>query len=117
MSFSRAVRRILGPVKPVGHVPLHVCQACRRDFVHPTGWKDEAGRARRVYLRCGACGHAREAVVGPDAEKLLTRALDKRFGMIAEAADRLEQELMADWVDEFAGALRHDLIDASDFSD
>jgi hypothetical protein len=117
MSFSRAVRRILGPVKPVGDVPLHVCQACRRDFVHPTAWKDEAGRARRVYLRCGACGHAREAVVGPDGEKLLTRALDKRFGMIAEAADRLEQELMARWVDEFAGALRHDLIDASDFAD
>ena len=116
MSLSRRLRRILGPVKPVGHVPLHVCQECRRDFVHPTAWKDEAGRARRVYLRCGACGYTRDVVVGPEAEQLFKRAVDKRSGTIAAAADRLEQELMAGWVDSFAGALEHDLIDAADFS-
>lgn len=116
MSFSRTLRRILGPVKPAGLVPLHICQDCRGDFVHDTAWEDETGRARRVYLRCGACGHARDVVVGPEAEAILNRALDRRFGELAEAADRLERENMNAWVDSFTGALRHDLIDAMDFS-
>lgn len=116
MSFSGRLRRFLGPVKPIGNVPLHVCQQCHRDFVHPTAWEDETGRARRVFLRCGACGHTRDVVVGPEGELLLKRAMDQRLGALTEAAERLERDNMTDWVDSFAGALRHDLIDATDFA-
>jgi hypothetical protein len=90
----RALRWLLGPKLPVG--ALHVCRLCGGDFVNPTRWDAEGPDLWRVGLRCGACGHERETIVGPTA------------------AD-LERENMASWVETFSAALRRDLIDAEDF--
>jgi hypothetical protein len=109
----RALRWLLGPKLPVG--ALHVCRLCGGDFVNPTRWDAEGPDLWRVGLRCGACGHERETIVGPTAAQLFDQALDKGFDRIAETADDLERENMASWVETFSAALRRDLIDAEDF--
>jgi hypothetical protein len=113
--LARAFKTLLGPRLPlVGAV--HVCAACGGGYVNPVAW-DEAGDERwLVALRCGACAyeHTRELSLD-EAQELLT-ALDRGFSEIEAAADRLERELMAGWVETFATALRRGLFDAGDFA-
>jgi hypothetical protein len=105
------LRRLLGPGQPVGAAALHICARCRDDFVTPTRWEAEVNGLWRVHLRCGACGHERDTVVGPQAARMFDRALAKR----SEVLERVERERMTHWVDAFSIALERDLIDASDF--
>jgi hypothetical protein len=70
---------------------LHVCIACRRDYVHAEGRRREDDGRWRLWLHCGEC-HARREVVVPDD---------------------LEQRFEAD-VERGRAALRA-LIDAGDF--
>jgi hypothetical protein len=54
-------------------------------------------------------------VIGPELARMLDKALDKRSAVIARAADQVEAEAMAAWVESFSDALRRDQIVASDF--
>jgi hypothetical protein len=109
------LHRLIGPRLPVGPGRLHVCPLCHEDFVSPTWWEPEAAEVWRVGLRCGACGYERETVIGPELARMLDKALDKRSAVIARAADQVEAEAMAAWVESFSDALRRDQIVASDF--
>jgi hypothetical protein len=112
--LARALRSLLGPRQPLP-CDIHVCVVCHRDCVNPVSW-DEAGEDRwRVLLRCGSCGHEHMRVLSHDDAAHLLTALDRGYIEIETAAERLERELMTDWVETFAAALGRDLIDADDF--
>jgi hypothetical protein len=112
--LARAFRSLLGPRQPLP-CDIHVCAVCRNDCVNPVSW-DEAGEDRwRVVLRCGSCGHQHTRVLAQDEATRLLTALDRGYVEIETAAERLERELMEDWVETFCGALQRDLIDAGDF--
>jgi hypothetical protein len=89
--------------------------ACGDDFVSPAAWSFDDQGTRRVTLVCGACGHVRECTITPTSAALLEVAHANRLAHLAEAADRLERERMASWVESFTVALDRDLIDATDF--
>jgi hypothetical protein len=113
--LARAFKALLGPGRPVLG-DAHVCVVCRGDCVNPVAW-DEAGEDRwRVTLRCGACGHEHIRELSQDEAGRLMNALDRGYIEIETAAERLERELMTEWVETFAAALQRDLIDAGDFA-
>jgi hypothetical protein len=112
---TRALKNLLGPRLPLPS-DIHVCACCARDFVNPVSW-DAAGDERWVVaLRCGGCGHERTREISRTEARRLDGSLDRGYDAIARAADRLERELMAAWVESFAGALERDLIDVADFA-
>ena len=112
--LARALKTLLGPRLPVPS-DVHVCVVCRSDCVNPVAW-DEAGTDRwRVVLRCGACGNEHTRELSYDEASRLVNALDRGYIEIETAAERLERELMQDWVKTFTAALERDLIDAGDF--
>ncbi len=94
---------------------IHVCHACAGDYVNPTYCEEEARDLWRVGLRCGACGYERETLIGNVLAEMYNRALDKGNAKIAATVARLDAESMAGYIETFTAALRHDLIDASDF--
>jgi hypothetical protein len=111
----RNLSRFLGPKQPIlGR--LHICTGCGGAFVLLTGEliEEELGRWR-LGLRCGACGHRTEALVGPGDARGFQRTLEQQVEQIAAAADRLADEAMTSWVETFSVALERDLIDACDF--
>lgn len=111
---TRAFKALLGPREPLA-TDVHVCVVCRGDCVNPVAW-DEAGEDRwRVVLRCGACGNEDTRELSHDDAAGLLNALDRGYDAIQTAAERLERELLADWVETFSAALQRDLIDAGDF--
>jgi hypothetical protein len=114
--MRRALRRWIGSKRSVPLGALHICRACRSDFVNPTYWESEAAEVWRVGLRCGACGFERETVIGPTLAEMFDKALDTRYDRLAETAQRLEAASMAEWVESFTAALEHDLIEAEDFA-
>lgn len=100
--------RMFGPA-------LHICAACGGDYANPAAWEEAGPAAWVVSLRCGACGHERDAHVDEAAARRFNRALDRGFNAIERAAERLERELMCGWIETFRLALERDLIDAADF--
>ncbi len=76
----------------MGAAALHVCPRCGGDYVNPTHWTDLADSLWRVDLRCGACGHERDTVVGEEAARIFASARGEGVARIAESVDRLERE-------------------------
>jgi hypothetical protein len=110
----RALRRLLGPKLALPNA-LHVCTRCGDDSVRPTRWSEEAPELSRVRLRCGACGHERETVMGDHFARLFKRALEEREQALAARAEADERERMARWAEAFAAALERDAVTPADF--
>jgi hypothetical protein len=110
------LRRVLGPRLPIAPAGLHICPACGGDFANPTGWDTAGDEHWLVGLRCGGCGHERAVAMDRGMARRFNAALDTGYDAIERGAERLRAELMSDWIDTFAAALGHDLIDAADFA-
>jgi hypothetical protein len=92
-----------------------VCSCCRSDFVVPVDW-DEAGDTHWwIRLRCGECGHVREVTVEDAVAQRFDRALEASMGTLRAAVASIDRKAMEHDLDTLIGALRCDLIDASDF--
>jgi hypothetical protein len=109
------IRRTPGLRERVFGPGLHICAVCGGDFANPAAWEEADYATWVVSLRCGGCGHERDATVGKSAVRRFNRALDRGYKTIERAAERLEHELMTAWVEAFGAALERDLIDATDF--
>jgi hypothetical protein len=94
----------------------HVCNACWKHDASPIAWQPAEHGRWHVTLRCGSCGEREHRIVTAAESRRLHRLLAKQRRLIAEAADRLERELMARWVETFVTALRRDLISSTDFA-
>ena len=108
--FERPIRRRAWPGSG-----LHVCSACRSDFVHATERRRESEAVWWMSLRCGQCGGCRDVVVGSDLVRRFDADVSRGLATIASDLDTLDRERMAAQVEAFASALRRDLIDAGDF--
>jgi hypothetical protein len=95
---------------------LHLCNACRADFVNPVDWTPSDDEHWWIRLRCGQCGEGREVVVVDAVAERFDRELDIRMRKIADELARIDRELMTAQVEAMIGALHHGLIDASDFA-
>jgi hypothetical protein len=94
---------------------LEVCCRCGGDMVVPVLWEEHGERAWWMRLRCGECGHVRDAVVGDAQADAFAAALTRQARPLRAALGQLESECMADELDRLRAALDRDLIDASDF--
>jgi ribosomal protein S27AE len=113
--IGRALSRLAGPRLPL-EGSLEFCPSCGDDAFAALSWDSLCDRRWRVVLRCGSCGVQRARIV-PDAEaKRLEDAIERGARTLAKAADKLDRELMAEWVETFSAGLRHDLIDVTDFA-
>ena len=95
---------------------LSDCSKCGADFVHPVEWSPNDGGTWWMLLRCGACGTSREETVSDVEAELYDRELDRAEYRMLRAADRLNQERLAEQAESFATALELDLIGAEDFA-
>ena len=89
--LSRLLRRIRGPVLPVGD-RLIVCALCGGSVVNPVNWEETDTSRWWVLLRCGACGWSREVIIGDDEAKQLERDLEPGLRQIATVLDTLERD-------------------------
>jgi hypothetical protein len=114
MSARDTWRRLVGPTHPLP-AALHVCRACGGPFMRPVAAEPEDAGFWHVELACGACGLRRRTSVGAGDLRAFCSVVEGQSRRIAEAADELGRERMADWVETFTSALDRDLIDAGDF--
>ena len=94
---------------------LNVCPCCRSDFVVPVDWEEADDTHWWIRLRCGECGHVREVTVEDDVAQRFDRALDASMVALRAAVASIDRDAMEHDLDTLIGALRYDLIDASDF--
>lgn len=94
---------------------LHVCSSCRGDFVHLTQRRREGDGRWLLRLRCGQCEACRDVVVSDDLVRRFDEDVSRGLAAIAGDVTALDREHMAGFIEVFAAALQHDLIDAGDF--
>jgi uncharacterized Zn finger protein len=95
---------------------LLACPRCDADALCPIEWVTFGDDAWLMWMRCGECGCAHEAIVGNETAAAIDIEMDRQQAWIAARADALSHERMKDEVEAFAAALRRDLVDASDFA-
>lgn len=95
---------------------LAVCPSCRSDYVVPVDHRVADDDHWWIRLRCGECGNARDVTVTNDEAQRYDCALSKGMAVITRVADELDRESMEHELARLIAALRHDLIDASDFA-
>jgi hypothetical protein len=95
---------------------LHFCPQCSADCVNPARTEPIDDDSWAVTLRCGACAHTRDVVIGNAEAARFDRDLDRGCAVIARSLEALERERMTDWADAFIGAVRRGLVDADDFA-
>jgi hypothetical protein len=101
------------------HAPetgLETCLMCGRDFVNPVDWEPVGEHHWWMLLRCGECGVWRETTVEHEIAERFDGELDRRADILARALHKLDAQRMTAWVESFAHALRHGLLDAADFA-
>jgi hypothetical protein len=69
-----------------------------------------------MRLRCGECHVWREVTVTNQVAERFDVELDRRADLIHRALAKLDREHMARQVETMIGALRHGLIEPSDFA-
>jgi hypothetical protein len=117
MLFWLFNRRSRTPGRPVETgAGLRMCPSCRSDYVVPVDHRVADDDHWWMRLRCGECGSAREVTVTNDDAQRYDRALSKGMAVITRVAEKLDRESMEHEFTTLISALRHDLIDASDFA-
>jgi len=95
---------------------LHACAACGKDYVNPVDWEPVTPEAWWMRLRCGWCEVWREVTVTNQVAERFDIELDRRADYIHRALAKLDREHMVQQVETLIGALRHGLIEPSDFA-
>jgi hypothetical protein len=112
--LSRCRRR--GRSRPArADAGLHVCSCCRSDFVVPVAWEGSDETHWWIRLRCGECGHVHEVTVEDDVAQRFDRALAEGMGALRAVVASNDRKAMECDLETLIGALRYDLIEASDF--
>lgn len=130
----RALSRAFGPRLPLDALPyagftpmavvvasptegrrLHICSECGADAVSPAHAEPLDESRWSMLLRCGACGATVQRTVSNEAAQCYDHELNRGYGSIRSALERIELERMEDWAGMFVAALGRDLIDADDF--
>ncbi len=95
---------------------LHVCDACRRDFIVPVSVVELVDNGRcLVELTCTNCGISSLGMHDDESLMELDRHLDEAQAQMREAIQVVEIADELERVDRFVRALRDDLILPEDF--
>jgi hypothetical protein len=113
--LKRLLRRIRGPVLPIGD-RLIICAVCGSAAVNPVDWHESNESRWWVLLRCGVCAWSREAIITDNEAKQLERDLELGLREIASVVDTLDRERMVREAERFIAALHRDLIGPADFA-
>ena len=97
-------------------VHLVACAMCGGDYVNPVDWEPASETHWWMLLRCGACDTWREVTVSNEIAARYDVELDRRMDIVARALERLDRSRMAAEVETMILALRHGLVDPTDFS-
>jgi transcription elongation factor Elf1 len=92
------------------------CQACGSRYVCPLDWAPVDEQTWWVACRCGECGHRHEVSLSNDQAASWDVELCRQTAVIEREFARLDRARMAAEAATFTAALRHDLIDATDFA-
>jgi transcription elongation factor Elf1 len=95
---------------------LETCLVCGRDFVNPVDWEPVDEHGWWMLLRCGECDTWREVTVSNEIAQRFDVELNRRTDVLARALDRVDRQRMAAEVETMIAALRHGLLDATDFA-
>ena len=95
---------------------LEACAMCATDFVNPVDWEPVGDTHWWMLLRCGACDTWREVTVTNEVAARFDLELDRRMDVVARALERLDRSRMVVEVETMIQALRHGLVDATDFA-
>ena len=96
--------------------PLLACPPCDADALCPIEWVTFGDDHWLMWMRCGECGRALEAIVDNVKAAAIDIEMDRQQAQIAATADALSLERMAIEAETFISALDWDLVDASDFA-
>ena len=110
--LSRALKRSSRPAED----DLHACASCGKDYVNPVDWEPVTPESWWMQLRCGWCEVWREVTVTNQVAERFDIELDRRADLIHRALAKLDREHMVHQVETMIGALRHGLIEPSDFA-
>jgi hypothetical protein len=89
---------------------------CGSTVVNPITWRAIDRTRWSVWLRCGACAWAREAIISEAEARQLEQDLAPALREMAMTAARLDRERMTWEADAIATALERDLIGPADFA-
>ena len=92
-----------------------MCPACRSQSVVPVDWAPADATHWWIRLRCGECEQTREVTVPDDVAQRFDRDLATSMVAMQEAVAAIDRKAMQQALNTLQGALRHDLVDASDF--
>ena len=112
--FRRRHRREACPPAWPG-TGLQVCPACHSRFVVPVDWETADDTHWWIRLHCGECEHVREVTVADDVAQRLDRDLRADTAALERMVAALDRQAMERDLETLIGALRHDLVDPSDF--
>jgi hypothetical protein len=94
---------------------LHMCPACERDLVNPTGWEEADSSTWAVDLRCPNCGWTGAGTFDDETIERFDRELDRGTDSIRADLAQLTRANMEEATERFAKALEADLILPEDF--
>jgi len=111
------LRSLAGPTYPLPApcARLVDCPVCGQDLVNPVRWHERDATHWSIRLRCGGCGHLREAHATDEEAKCFERDLERGAEQIAATVAMSERESMRAAAATLEAALEHDLIDPGDF--
>jgi flavoprotein len=95
---------------------LETCAMCAADFVNPVDWEPVGDTHWWMLLRCGACDTWREVTVTNEVAARFDLELDRRMDIVARALERLDRTRMVAEVETMIQALRHGLVEPTDFA-
>jgi hypothetical protein len=96
---------------------LRICWLCRGDYVVPIDSRITDEEHWWLRLRCGQCGSGREVTITNDEAQRYDRELGVGMAVIERVVRDIDRESMEREVETLIAALRHDLVDASDFAE
>lgn len=113
----KLLRSLAGPTYPLPApcARLVDCPVCGQDLVNPVCWDERDATHWSIRLRCGGCGHLREAHATDEEAQGFERDLEQRARQIAATVAVSEHESMRAAAATLKAALEHDLIDPGDF--
>lgn len=91
------------------------CEGCASELIQPLDWEQVGAEQWRVVVRCPECFQISSLRVTQEQANVFRNLLDVAAHSFEETADALDLQVFRETCDNFARALRADLICPMDF--
>lgn len=114
-AVDRAVRDALDPRPAPSRPQLEHCASCGSDLVYPVDWREAAGDAWELELRCPNCETRERGVWSFDIVERFDDTLNGATDKLIETLEHVSRENMREDIERFVEALEQDHILPFDF--